>query len=99
MLQDLTLATFTPLIGETFEIDAGGGTTVPLTLIEARPTAAEGDTRRLREPFALLFRGPRAPVYAQQIIPLRNASLGAMELFLVPLQPDAEGSLYEAVFG
>jgi hypothetical protein len=99
MLEDLTLATFTPLVGETFEIDAGAGTLVPLTLIEARATAAEGDTRRLREPFTLLFRGPRAPVYAQQIVPLRNATLGALELFLVPLQPTAEGSLYEAVFG
>ena len=99
MLEDLTLATFTPLIGDTFEIDAGGGTTVPLTLIEARPTAVEGDTRRLRDPFALLFRGPHAPVYAQQIIPLRNATLGVLELFLVPVKPDPEGSLYEAVFG
>lgn len=99
MLEDLTLATFTPLIGDTFEIDAGGGTLVPLTLIEARPTAVEGDTRRLRDPFALVFRGPRTPVYAQQIVPLRNATLGALELFLVPLQPTAEGSLYEAVFG
>ena len=98
MLHDLTLATFTPLIGETFEIDAGGST-IPLTLTEARATAQEGDTRRLREPFALLFRGPRAPVYAQQIFTLRNTALGTLELFLVPLSPDAEGTRYEAVFG
>lgn len=99
MLQDLTLESFTPLIGEAFTADAGGGNTLSLTLIEARTTAQEGDARRNRAPFALLFRGPRSPVYAQQIFPLHNAALGTLEIFLVPMQPDANGTLYEAVFG
>jgi hypothetical protein len=99
MLHDFTLDTFAPLVGQEFALDLDGTGTLPLTLLQARSTVEEGDTRRLRAPFALLFRGPLGNPYAQRTYRLENATLGTVELFLVPLQPDAEGTLYEAIFG
>ncbi|HYW07537.1 MAG TPA: hypothetical protein VE913_11300 [Longimicrobium sp.] len=99
MLHDLTLDTFAPLVGQEFALHLDGSGTLPLTLIQARSTVEEGDTRRLRAPFALLFRGPLGQSYAQRTYRLDNATLGTVEIFLVPIQPNAEGTLYEAIFG
>jgi hypothetical protein len=50
------------------------------------------------ENFSLLFRGPLEPVFPQCIYRLSHATLGGIELFLVPLGPDGQGMRYEAVF-
>jgi hypothetical protein len=67
-----------------------------LVLIEAknlREPPASG-----RAPFSLLFRGPRAPVLEQSIRCLEEPVLGNLDIFLVPIGPDEEGMVYEAVF-
>jgi hypothetical protein len=46
----------------------------------------------------LLFRGPRTPVLPQRIYRLEHAVMGPLEIFLVPIGPDAEGMRYQAVF-
>ena len=51
-----------------------------------------------RQAFSLIFRGPCEPVLPQRIYPLASETLGALELFLVPIGPDKEGMRYEAVF-
>jgi hypothetical protein len=38
-------------------------------------------------------------VLPQQIRRVEHPSLGSMEIFLVPIGPDASGMQYEAVFG
>lgn len=103
MLETLTLDSFAGLAGETFALSETGDRTLPLDLVEARSlasagTAAEG-SRRAREPFSLVFKGPAAPVLPQRIYRLEHARLGALELFLVPIGRDPGGSLlYEAIF-
>lgn len=52
-----------------------------------------------RTPFSLLFEGPASPVLPQGIRRLRHPDAGALEVFLVPLGPDAGGNRYEAAFG
>ena len=49
-------------------------------------------------PFSLLFRGPADRPLEQGIHPLDHTDMGRLEIFLVPMQPDDEGPLYEAVF-
>lgn len=49
-----------------------------------------------RVPFSLLFRGPAG--LDQRTYRVTHARLGEFELFIVPLQPDASGPRYEAVF-
>lgn len=54
---------------------------------------------RLRaEPFSVVLRGPRAPMLRQATYAVRHPSLGRLELFLVPLGPDAQGPRYEVTF-
>ena len=98
MLDKLTVADFKGRMGETFRA-AAPGSTVDLVLAEVTDLAGrfEGDGPR-RTPFSLIFRGPVQPFLPQQIYPLDNDVLGRLEIFLVPLGPDAQGMRYEAVF-
>jgi hypothetical protein len=91
-LDKVDRATFTPLVGETFEA-IFTDVRLPLTLAEVRPLgAARPGTSR--EPFALTFHGAPELRLPQRIYRLEHATLGAMEVFLVPI---AAGQ-FEAIF-
>ena len=103
MFEAFTVATFRPRLGETFRLGLPGeAQVVDLVLIEAtdlsqRPGGGrEGD--RPRAPFSLVFRDPGGRHLPQRIYRLEHADLGAFDLFLVPIGPDAQGMRYEAVF-
>ena len=49
-------------------------------------------------PFSVILRGPREAGLQQQTYAVEHPRLGVIELFLVPLGPDAEGARYEATF-
>lgn len=51
-----------------------------------------------RDPFSLVFRGPREPLLAQATYRLEHAALGPLEIFVVPNASDASGTRYEAIF-
>lgn len=95
MLESFTLETFAPLVGSGFRLHAPGG---PIDLVLAEATGLPPRPRS-RLPFALLFRQPAGVLVPQQAYPVDHPDLGAFELFIVPLGPDAEGMRYEAVFG
>jgi hypothetical protein len=67
-----------------------------LRLTEVKPSRSQ--TLRPSPGFSLFFSGVRNPLLPQQIICLRHAQLGDMELFLVPVAQDQEHTTYEAVF-
>ncbi|MGO9960811.1 MAG: DUF6916 family protein, partial [Solirubrobacteraceae bacterium] len=52
----------------------------------------------LRAPFSLIFTAPSPPILAQGMRRLTHDSLGELDLFLVPLQPDSGGARYQAIF-
>lgn len=94
---EYTLGRFTPLLGATFEIaDASGS--LPAVLVEARDLREVQGTGRLSRQFSLVWRGPPGARLDQRIYTVSHPTLGAMELFLVSIGPDAEGMRYEAVF-
>ena len=96
-MEHYTLDRFQPLLGESFEI-SGGGSTVQATLVEvADLREAQGAGLRSRQ-FSLVWRGPCEPVLPQQIHRVTHAAIGSLDLFLVPIGPDAGGMRYEAVF-
>jgi len=99
MFADFTYETFAPRVGEAFQIQVSETEALQTSLIEVRPWVHDGDSRRQRVPFALVFQGPPGHAFPQRIYPVRNDGLGEFEIFLVPLQPNAAGTLYEAVFG
>jgi hypothetical protein len=93
-LSELTVETFEPLIGDTFTITAEP-TTVGLVLASVR---ALSEWPGGRQPFGLDFLGPREPVLPQAIYRLEHAELGVLEIFVVPIGRDADGTRYEAIF-
>ncbi len=96
MLKKLTMETFLPRKGETFKLSDEAAGELELELAEVETNGLQG--RAEREQFSLQFHGPREPLLPQQIYHLENAEMGALDLFLVPINRDEEGAVYEAVF-
>ena len=88
-LAGFTVDTFTAHLGDTFRVGDLDAELIEATRHGPAPT---------RQQFSLVFRGPSEPVLPQRIHPLSHPVLGAFELFLVPIGPDAGGMRYEAVF-
>ena len=88
---------FSARLGEPFRVtSSAAGVALRLIRVDAgtRAPAAPG----LRQPFSLLFRGPTEPVLTQRLYTLDHGGLGTVEIFIVPVGPDADGMCYEAVF-
>ncbi len=94
MIADLTIESFEGRAGEGFRLAADVGT-LDITLIEYERL---GESVLKRAPFSLVFLGPREPVLPQRIYRLTHDELGELEIFLVPIAQDADGTRYEAVF-
>ena len=94
MLDTLTLETFTPLQGDTFQL-TGEGAAFDMTLNSARGNGLSGSRR---EQFSLYFLGPPEPIAPQAIYHLDHATLGGLDIFLVPVSRNADGVTYEAIF-
>ena len=101
MLETFTVATFAEHLGERFQIYPDSSSSIDMELIEATDlsersgrTSPEGR----RRPFSIVFRGPGNLLLPQRIYPMEHDIIGAFELFLVPIGPDAQGLRYEAIF-
>jgi hypothetical protein len=100
-LADVTLETFEPQLGTTFELEVsdaeGARHVLGLELSEAASSPAPpGD--RGRPPFTLLFRGPADLLLPQATYALAHAELGTVEIFIVPIGHSVDGVDYQAVF-
>jgi hypothetical protein len=69
---------------------------VELLLVEAE--TIDGGAHAPRPGFSLLFHGPADPLLPQATYRFEHPSLGAMEVFIVPLGRDEHGATYEATF-
>lgn len=99
MLETFTADTFRPRIGEEFRVVVDDRHYMPTRLADvtewgAGPHAPEGS----RTPFTLTFRAAHGMLVPQRTYPVLNENMTPFELFLVPLESDAEGARYEAVF-
>jgi len=99
-LAALTHHDFTPHAGSTFDLITEDALTVPLELSEVKArNQTSGAEDGGRQPFSLLFvAGTDAPILSQRLYRLDHASLGALDLFLVPIGPKNGAMQYEAVF-
>ena len=92
----MTLDDFEPLVGRTFEVRTGEKK-VEIVLLEAIPIGSPSAVPQ--SSFSLLFRGPLDTVLEERTYTLEETSLGALEVFLVPVGEEERGwFLYEAVF-
>jgi hypothetical protein len=98
VLDQVTLDTFLPHVGEIFRVlvDDQWELRTRLTAVDRWSEASARG--RPREPFSLVFHGPADSALPQRIYRVENEHLEPMELFLVPIGPDAGGMRYEAVF-
>ncbi len=94
MTQELNAKIFSEQVGTSFSVSQGSAEPITLELYEV----TESSTSPALEQFALFFRGPVSPVMPQSTMRLEHATLGALDLFLVPIGPDDKGMRYQAVF-
>ncbi len=97
----LTYDTFAGRVGEKFDLTMCEEPALQLELDEATEGAQPGGPGphgEERMQFSVVFRGPQAPVLPQATYRLSHADLGELDLFLVPISSDAEGTRYEAAF-
>ncbi len=92
----LRLENFAPAVGETFTVRGGDAAAIELLLVEARARAT--GPQLSRPAFSLLFQGPTEPLLPQATYRFEHDSLGAMDIFIVPLGRDEHSTVYEAVF-
>lgn len=97
MLQHLTPSSFSEHLGTPFRISYGGEAPVEAVLYEVKLHEEHDGPRK--QPFSIYLRtASRGPVLPQRIYQLEHKKMGTMEIFLVPIGPDAQGMRYEAVF-
>jgi hypothetical protein len=94
-LSELTLERFLPLVEQEFRLHAGD-TELGALLVEARAVGQPHPDRR--QPFSLIFTAPATHVLPQSIYRVGHASLGALDVFLVPVGLRDSRVEYQAVF-
>lgn len=67
-----------------------------LELISA--TASRSRASNARAGFSLVFRGAAVPQLPQGVQRVVHPTLGALDIFLVPIGPDSQGMRYEVIF-
>lgn len=98
MSDEFTIQRFLPHVGEVFHVRVDDAQRLPLLLSEISRLAADGDSRRKREPFSLVFHAPAGVRLQQQMYRIDGAGMEPFECFLVPIGPDQHGMRFEAVY-
>ena len=103
MLDRLIVSDFIGHLNAVFRVDVGSGEVIDLELIEAQ-TIGEGHRSdsavSRRQPFSLIFRGPRDRMLPQRIHAIEHPTLGTLTIFLVPIMPEGNPTElhYQAIF-
>ncbi len=103
MLNKLTSADFFPHLNQAFKIHyhstkiLDAQLILEVELIEVADYAERLAGPSKRPPFSILFRGPKDINLPQGTYQVDHDKMGTVELFLVPIMPDENGSLYESV--
>lgn len=105
MLDQLTIDDFAVHKDSTFRISLAPEAELEMELVLSEVQALSdlrrrpsGDAVPGSPAFSLLFHGPPTPILPQRIYPLDHPELGQLEIFVVPLGPDAKGMRYQAIF-
>lgn len=90
-------ADFSPLLQDPFRLVTADGASLDLELVEVHESARNRPGQE-RCCFSLLFKGTRDQLLPQQMYRMEHATLGLMDLLIVPVREDQNGYYYEAVF-
>lgn len=97
-LLTLTIDHFNPLIGEPFHVQVNPQEAFEIQLAEANLLGGDVLPTSGRLPFGLLFVDAQNRMVPQGIYRLTHAALGSLDVFMVPLQPDQQGTRFEVIF-
>jgi hypothetical protein len=95
-LSKVTAADFRPLLHQSFRMSVDG-LELELELIEVRE-AKIGQLSPARAPFSLEFKSPPGRALPQAIYKITHRKLGAMDIFIVPVESTSSGVHYQAIF-
>ncbi len=98
MLEKLTIDDFSKCLNQTFTIHVEDHDPLVTELIEVRGMTPPDDDPERRQPFSLIFLGPKETLLQQGTFEIENETLGKLGLFVVTLGPDKEGVRHEVVF-
>lgn len=95
MLDKIESSVFSALTGQRLRLAwRDGATEIELAAVNELP----GDSPRSVKPFSLTLRSRERWVGPQGVYALDVPGLGTLQLFVVPITPDAEGTNYEVIF-
>lgn len=101
MLQELTVADFSPHLGGKFKLRLDSGESLEVELVEATPLGMNG-TRPAhlaqRGAFSVVFLAPKDAPLPQHIYHVEHEVMGEFAIFLVPIGRTAAGLKCEAIF-
>lgn len=97
-LSDVTHQDFEACLSQSFTVKPDEGDCLEFELIEVKQRGVFDPEMHTRQAFSVLFRGPDEPLLPQRLYRVENATLGTLDLFLVPVGPDKHGMRYEATF-
>jgi hypothetical protein len=89
-----TIEMFEEQLNTKFQMHYGDTQSAELQLI----TVTDVGSSERQKQFSLVFRGPYEAPIIQGIYRVDHATLGNLDLFLVPISRDASGVRYEAIF-
>ena len=91
-------ADFVLLVGQAFQVELEGLEPIGLTLVSATNIGTPSSAGQ-RQPFSLIFLGPDSQHYLHQgTYRLEHEQLEGLDLFIVPIGPQAGRMQYEAIF-
>src|SRR5688572_32081511 len=98
MTKSLQSTDFQSQLDQLFCIHLGNATTIDLQLVSVKELGAASQPE-FRNPFSLHFLGPVSRQYLpQHTYQMVNEKLGTIDIFVVPLGPEAGRMRYEAIF-
>lgn len=97
---DLTFKAAKAVEGEEFTLSAGDGPVLGVRLVAVQSLERRGRPEHFPDPFALNFKGTSGVLCPQGLYQFENASLGRIEIFIVPIEQDDETGefVYQAIF-
>ncbi|MFQ5935561.1 MAG: hypothetical protein ACE5LB_04030 [Acidiferrobacterales bacterium] len=98
MLDKIEKHDFAKHLGDRYQLQLGSADVLTLELIDVANLGPSTAQPGKREPFSILFRGPRQPALEQRIYRLEHPQMGVLDVFLVPIGQSEGGVHYEAIF-
>ncbi len=97
MSDPLEHTTFSPYVHDLFRTEwSGGEVEIELDEVEPHPGGAIGGSPR--EPFTLIFLGPRDTMLPEGMYTLAHADLGTVEIYLIPIASMGDRQAYQSIF-